>query len=288
MGHLDVDRISEVTADVERRDEFTVFYGGRMGQVKRVDDLTEIADLTFQFGRDMRMVLCTGSLPQGKADAFRKQFPFVELHVGTSQEDAWRLMAECHATIMWSKHEMIGSMFIEEMAFGLPLIASPHRWLTSLLPEEYPFWAENAMQAGAHLRLLYDRWKADPDDYDEQMRPYTALVREKYDAAVASQQFRRVVEDRVMPQIDSHMQAFRDGKRAALMTLCQEVTVDDTQIGFGELLGRVRDAATLGRTFVGAKIESARSNGSLDLHRAMLTLGWTDVGLTEPVYRRNA
>ncbi len=280
-----VTRIDEVTDGIAKRDEFTVFYGGRMGAVKRVDDLTEIADLTFQFGRDMRMVLCTGSLPQGKAETFRKQFPFVELHVGTSQEDAWRLMAECHAAIMWSKHEMIGSMFIEEMAHGLPLIASPHRWLTSLLPEEYPYWAENALQAGTHLRMLYEAWREDPDRYDEPMWPFTSLVRKKYDAAVASQEFRRVVEARVMPLIDSHMEAFRSGKRASLLELCDEVTVDVDEIGYADLLKRLKDGATL-NTFVGAKIASARSNGSLDVHRAMLTLGWTDVGLEEPVYRR--
>jgi hypothetical protein len=283
-----VARIDEVTAGVEKRPEFTVFYGGRMGQVKRVDDLTEIADLAFMFGRDMKMVVCTGSITPLKAEAFRKQFPFVELHVGTGQDEAWRLMAGCHAAIMWSKHEMIGSMFVEEMAHGLPLIASPHRWLTSLLPEEYPYWAENSQIAGAHLRVLYDRWVADPTTYDAEMRPWAESVREMYDSERAGQEFRRVVEARLSPLIEKHMTGMAEGKRSSLIDLCTQVTEDVDEITFEALLKKVRKAATMGRGFVGNKIETARSNGMLDLHRAMLVLGWTDVGVDQPVYRKDA
>lgn len=298
-----VARIDEVTAGIRKRDKFTVFYGGRLGAVKRVDDLTEIADIAFSFGRDMGMVVCTGSLSGQRKAQFEKQFPMVELHVGTGQEAAWRLMAECHAAIMWSKHEMIGSMFIEEMAHGLPLIASPHRWITSLLDpdqrvlarhprsEEYPYWAADARVAGAQLRHLYDRWTADPSSYAEEMRPWTEYVRERYDSVAASQAFREIVEARVATGRDKTMADFERGGNGALIELATESLkrtpmMPDEQMPFDEYLLGIRKGARTGNSFVGQRLVSARSNSILDAYRAALWLGYEDVGLEKPVFRR--
>jgi glycosyltransferase involved in cell wall biosynthesis len=279
-----VKRIDEVTAGIPKRDKFTVFYGGRFGAVKRVDDLTEIADLAFMFGRDMGMVACTGSITPNKAETFRQQFPMVELHVGTSQEEAWRLMAQCHAGIMWSKHEMIGSMFVEEMVAGLPLIAHEHRWLKALLPDDYPLWARDTTTAGAHLRNLYDVWKADPTRSDPIGETWSRYVRERYDSEDASQRFRRTVEQRVLPLRQKAFTDFGNGHRKAMLELAEQVLVEG--MTFAEYLKAVRKAATIGRTFVGRKLETARSNSILDAYRAALYLGWRDVNPTVPTFVR--
>lgn len=288
-----VARIDEVTAGIRKRDKFTVFYGGRLGAVKRVDDLTEIADIAFSFGRDMGMVVCTGSLSGQRKAKFEADFPMVELHVGTGQEEAWRLMAECHAAIMWSKHEMIGSMFVEEMAHGLPLISARHRWIESLLPDDYPYWADDARQAGALLRVLYDRWKASPETYDRDndMGPWKAKVRESYDSVAASQAFREMVEGRVASGWDKTMADFERGGNGALIELARDTleaqeAAGETPVHFHEYVHGIRRRARTGNSFVGQRLVSARSNSVLDAYRAALWLGYEDVGLEEPVFRR--
>ncbi len=46
-------KIDHATAGVKKRDKFTVYYGGRFGSMKRVDDLAEVYDTAFRFGRDI-------------------------------------------------------------------------------------------------------------------------------------------------------------------------------------------------------------------------------------------
>jgi glycosyltransferase involved in cell wall biosynthesis len=282
-----VKRIDEVTGGIQKRDRFTVFYGGRFGAVKRVDDLTEIADLAFQFGRDMHMVVCTGSITPNKAEAFRQQFPMVELHVGTGQEEAWRLMASCHAGIMWSKHEMIGSMFVEEMVAGLPLIAHEHRWLKALLPQEYPYWARDAATAGVHLRMLYDVWKSGNGGYDAMGAGWSQYVRERYDSEDASQRFRRTVEEKVLPLRQQAFDDFANGHRKAIVELAGEVLSEaDGPLPFDAYVKAIQKKAVLGRTFLGRKLETARSNSILDAYRAALYLGYRDVNPALPTFVR--
>lgn len=278
-----VARIDEVTAGIPKRDKFTVFYGGRMGGVKRVDELTEIADLAFSFGRDIEMVVCTGSFAGPRRVAFQKQFPMVELHVGTGQEETWRLMAQCHAGFMWSRHEMIGSMFIEEMAHGLPVIAVPHRWINALLPEEYPYWAHDVREGGAHLRLLYDAWKADPDGYDDPMKPWQAHVRERWDSVDASQKMRGVVEGRVNGMRASVTASWDRGAGESILEVVGQVLVDG--MTFPDLVEAIQEAARK-RSFLGQRLTQARSHPLLEAYHAAQYLGWKDVGTDVPVFTK--
>lgn len=281
---IPVARLDEVTAGIEKRDKFTVFYGGRMGAVKRVDELTEIADLAFKFGRDMGMVVCTGT-SNARIKDFAQTYPMVEMHTGTGQDEAWRLMKSCHVGFSWSKHEMIGSMFVEEMAAGLPLIASRHRWIESLLPPEYPFWASNSREAGAHLRLLYEAWLSDPAGYDEEMRHWTWYVREKWDSVRAAQQFRAVVERNAAEMAAPQTAGFERGAAASLRELIEQVIVEG--MTYEALIEAVKNAA-FKKQFLGHVLTTARSHRHVDVYRMMKHLGWEAVGSPAVVTRKEA
>lgn len=268
---------------VKKRDKFTVFYGGRMGVVKRVDELTEIAELAFSFGRDMGMVVCTGS-SNPRILAFAKKYPMVELHTGTGQDAAWKLMAECHVGFSWSKHEMIGSMFVEEMAAGIPVIASPHRWLRSLLPDEYPYWAEDARIAGAHLRMLYDDWLKDPDGYDATMRPWSKFVRETWDSEMAGPKFREIVEKAAAEMAAPALASFEHGAGESMRELLTAAVEDG--ITYAELMRRIKESA-FRKSFLGNVLaDAARSHPNLDVYRMAKHLGWTLEGTTDPTLRK--
>ena len=266
-------RIAEVTKGIKKRDKFTVFYGGRMGSVKRVDELTEITDIAFSFGREMEMVVCTGSLGPFRRKGFEEKFPMVELHIGTNQEETWRLMAECHAGFMWSRHEMIGSMFIEEMAHGLPVIAHPHRWIEALLPEEYPYWANDAREAGAQLRLLYDAWKADPDGYDKPMGEWSEYVRSRYDSDKAGEEFRKIVTARVEKQRGPLIKEMREDD--TIVTLTREVIREG--MTFPDLIEGIKSSAQK-RSVIGNALQHARSNPMIKAYYAAQHLGWQTSG----------
>lgn len=282
-----VERIDE-HSDVPKRERFSVFYGGRMGAVKRIDDLSEVIDSAYRFGRDIDYVVCTGSMPFWKKDQFVRKYPEVELHIGTNQEETWREMGGCHAAIGYSRHEMIGSMFIEEIAAGLPVVLKRHRWNESLLPDDYPLWVDDKPQMHAKLRMLYEDWKEDPDAYAAKWtadNPWTQHIRTRYDSEEQSRQF----IDRVMREVASRRsvawEAFGRGRARSLVELSEKSLEDG--ITWTEYIERLKKEAQRGSFFVGRKLDYGKSNASIVAYRCALWLGWfDDVTSEEPRFYR--
>jgi hypothetical protein len=261
----------------ERRSQFTVYYGGRLADSKRFDELAETLDDMFRFGRDMGIVVCTGSLAPPVHSKFVKRFPQVELHIGTNQEQAWAIQQTCHASLCFSRGELFGMSFWEQLGSGLAVVMRTAFWNEKMIPVEYPLLVPTAAQAAVKIRELYEQHRADPAGYDLAHNwdsVWARYVRSRYDPANLSamvdevlvevqrrrEQSFRVWKDRP----ESFAQVVRDGLREV-----DEATLDEAKI-------LTRRVARIGKYFVGTRLVWGKSHSMLALYRAMLWDGWSD------------
>jgi hypothetical protein len=267
----------------ERRQRFAVYYGGRFADSKRFDQLAETLDDMYRFGREMDIVVCTGSLSEIEKSKFVKRFPQVELHVGTSQEEAWTIQQSCHASLCFSRGELFGMSFWEQLGGGLAVVMRSAFWNEKMLPPEYPLRAETRQHAAVQIRRLYDQHRADPAGYDRAYSwdsEWARYVRGRYDPKnlssmvdeiVSAVHRRRARSFRVWAdRPESFAQVVHDGLAGV------EVTT------LADAMRSTRKASRIGRNFVGSRLEWGKSQSLLGLYRAMLSLGWTD-DVSQPV-----
>jgi hypothetical protein len=238
----------------ERRSQFTVYYGGRLADSKRFDELAETLDDMFRFGRDMGIVVCTGSLAPPVHSKFVKRFPQVELHIGTNQEQAWAIQQTCHASLCFSRGELFGMSFWEQLGSGLAVVMRTAFWNEKMIPVEYPLLVPTAAQAAVKIRELYVRSRYDPANLSAMVDEVLVEVQRRREQSF------RVWKDRP----ESFAQVVRDGLREV-----DEATLDEAKI-------LTRRVARIGKYFVGTRLVWGKSHSMLALYRAMLWDGWSD------------
>jgi glycosyltransferase involved in cell wall biosynthesis len=270
-----VEHLTAATAGVPKREKFTVYYGGRFSSSKRLDELSEVIDAFYRYGRDVSFVVTTGSLDGQKKATFLKRYPQVELHVGLPQEEAWRVMASCHASICFSSHELFGMAFWEQMATGLTVIVKAERWNEALLPPGYPHVVSSSVEAGAQLRTAFDRWvdgrRGETDEYAE-------YVRKQYDAGVNTGRLVRHVDEQFRALCSGPAEArFDGGARSELGKLVAGV-LDHAgdEVTVADLIDRIRGGSRVGRNVIGKRYLWAKSNATLDAVRLARRFGWED------------
>lgn len=276
---IPVDRMLAATTGIWKRPRFSVYYGGRFSTSKRIEELAEVIDALYRFGRDVDFVVTTGSLDGAKREKFMSRFPEVELHVGLSQEAAWQVMASCHASVCFSTHELFGMAFWEQMAAGLAVVMKAASWNEKLLPPGYDLTVTSAVEAGAKLRALYDDWRARGDGGVTIPQGPARWVQERYDSMTNMRLLLRVLTDAVTKEREYAFQQYATGARGGLVELAQEVLEDG--LLWTEYVKRLREKSRVGANVVGAKLKWARSNAMLDAYRIPLWLGWEDVGAEE-------
>jgi len=280
---IPVSRLLDAIRGIEKRDRFAVYYGGRFSTSKRIEELSEVIDALYRFGREVDFVVTTGSLDGAKREKFVKRFPQVELHVGLSQEAAWQQMASCHASVCFSTHELFGMAFWEQLAAGLAVVMKAAKWNEKLMPPGYGLAVTSGLDAGVRLRDLYVRWKAG----EEVGAPPQAVrwVQGQYDATTNMQQLLAILTDAVEKEREWAFQQYVGGARAGLTELAQEVLTEGMR--WEEYVKALREKSRVGANVVGAKLKWARSNAMLDAYRIPLWLGWEDVGREEAVWHRS-
>jgi len=285
-----VEKIRKIAERTEKRERFTVYYGGRLSTSKRFDDLATIVRQAYEFGRDIDFVVTTGSLEGSKFDRLKEEFPWMELHVGLPQEKAWEIMASCHTSICFSSHELFGMAFWEQMVAGLPVVMKAERWNEDLLPEEYPFAVNSALEAAAVIRGQYEKWeKGEWHDVLEVHGPYRMQVAETMDADKNLRVLGRYVMDLVRSRRHEAFDAYEKGKRSGLSDLIDVVVEGKETIEWTELITGIRERSRIGKGVIGNKLKWARSNAMLDLYRMMIWKGWEDtMNTVEPLFRRKS
>lgn len=285
---MEWERLGTITESATRRDRFSVYYGGRFAESKRFGELSDIADLCYRFGRDLDFVVCTGSLSGISERKLRDRVPQIELHIGTNQDEAWAIQQTCHAAICFSRGELFGMSFWEQIGGGLAVIMKRERWNEDMLPEDYPLFVDSKHEALALLRQLYNEFEDDPVAYNEKYSwqgRWAKYVRDRYS-------MRNMVGmvDEIAGEVERRREVDKGrlySGDATLIELSGQVTDGVDRITWSELLEGVRQAARIGRNVIGTKLSYPRSNAMIDLYRAMIASGWSDDVLeSEPTFVR--
>ncbi|AMM44354.1 glycosyltransferase [Arthrobacter phage Kitkat] len=276
---IDVASVLKAGEGVQKRDKFTVYYGGRFSSSKRINEIAEIYDYFFKFGRDVSFVITTGSLDRTKKEQFEELMPHAELHVGLPQQEAWAIMQSCHASICLSNHELFGMAYWEQMAAGLGVIMQAQSWNKELLPPDYAHVASTPSEAAAMLRRMHDVYLKYPEDFEDTYG-YSSVgatwVREHYDSNLTLQALVRDLHSRVMAIEEPAIKEFLDGKLKPLHEVLTEVLTDVDEITFEDLWKIVRKTAAVKHNFIGKRMRWGKSNAMLDGIRMARALGYKD------------
>lgn len=274
---IPVNRVLNAT-EGKKRDRFTVYYGGRLSESKRFEDLAEVVRRVFEYGRDIDFVITTGSIEGQKLEELKKELPFATFHVGLSQEDAWRVMGTCHTSLCFSSHELFGMAFWEQMVAGLPVVMKAADWNYDLLPEGYQWIAYSNNQAAALLIQQYEAWRQNlaPGDVMRDLR-VAEHIRDRMDSEKNLRELGLMVQGAVSVRRHSAFDSYEKGGRSGLSDLVDVVVADRASISWAGLVDGVREASRIGKGVIGNKLKWARSNAMLDLYRLMLWKGWVDM-----------
>jgi glycosyltransferase involved in cell wall biosynthesis len=277
---ISVAQIAPIVAKTPKREKFTIYYGGRFSGSKRLADIAELVDKFYAFGRDVQFVVTTGSLDGMKRAKFEAAYPQVELHVGKSQEEAWALMAGCHASFCFSSHELFGMAFWEQMAAGLGVVMLAKEWNRELMPPGHLLVADTPSQAAAHLRLMHERWQ-ESDDHHLFERLYgwhssgAQWVRENYDADRNLGMLADDLIGRVRSIEADAAVKFEQGKAASLQEALETVLQGEV-LTLRDLWAGIREHSRVGTNFIGKRMTWPKSNSYLDALRLARWLGWED------------
>ena len=265
-----------------KRDKFTMFYGGRFADSKRFGELAEIIDAAYRFGREMDFVVCTGSLASIEEAKFRERFPQVELHVGTNQYEAWQLMSECHAAVCFSRGELFGLMFWEQIAAGLATVMKAEFWNEDMLPEEYPLWVNTKDEAYLLVSALYKQYQNDPQAFERQWSTegeWAQYVRGRYDADKNMRTMAYTIRDEVDARVAKLERGWSDNVGQEFLLLMEESLEEG--ITLPELIKALRKNSRIGRGVAGIRMSWGQSLGTLDICRMAQFLGWRQKNQTE-------
>jgi len=148
-------KLQTAIADVTRRKELTVYWGGRLTGTKNVTLAAEVVDYMYSFGHKVEMVITTagtwvdkGKLRVGECAKFPSQ---IELHKGLPQEDAWRIMASCHISVFPQSLRFGPAAPMEQLSAGLIVLINK-KDSTSVLPKDYPWYWDGEAELHALLR----------------------------------------------------------------------------------------------------------------------------------------
>lgn len=278
--------MAEAVKGVKKREKFSVYYGGRFAASKRFDDLAEIIDAAYRFGRDMEFVVCTGSVSGPVERKLRERFPQMELNIGTNQTEAWRIQASCHASLCFSRGELFGMSFWEQIGGGLAVVMKTEKWNEDMLPEDYDLWASSGTETAARLRLLYEEFQESPEAFDERYGwngRWAGYVRERY-----AEQNLRAQADHMIALAEERRRGiwakFDRGTKGDLLEIAQKVLTEG--MTWEEYLTAMRAESRIGVRFVGDRMGFPKSNTTLDAYRVAAYLGWQDVGADSPIWSK--
>lgn len=181
------DAIDQIVKGVEKNKKFTLFFGGRLNNLKRSDKMLEMYDEFFAGGRDVRVVIST---PKSGTSSFpldwKKRCKEIELLHDVKRENFLRIAAGSHVMANTSAAEGFSVGLMEQMYLGLVVLLPKLAWVKSLLLEkydEYPFLYGDFTEAATILRWVYENF----EEAQRRVSWVPIWIREKYDSKVVNQ-----------------------------------------------------------------------------------------------------
>lgn len=171
--------VKEIRESEKKFEKFTLFYGGRINVVKRIDRIFGAFMKVFELGNDVQIVATTStgiSLGAGESlgdDWLRK----IELYTDVTWEQYARLAARSHAFLVWSKNEGLPTGFWEQMYMGVVGVFPRLPWVTKQIPPDYPFIFETENEAIAKLLWIRDHY----EEAQSHVKKLWPMIEEQFD-----------------------------------------------------------------------------------------------------------
>lgn len=144
----------------QKRDEFSIYWGGRLAYGKRVKLMCQLVNKLYITGRKVKMVL---TLPDTKSAAsFKETLPsefgdIFEIYSGLSQKEAFQIMSSCHASIFAQSMRFGPAAPLEQLATGLVVLPFKKESY-DILKYDYPYYWGDKETLLAHLISIYDNY----------------------------------------------------------------------------------------------------------------------------------
>lgn len=182
---INFELIEKIVEDTTKNQKFTVLFGGRINTLKRTDLIFECADQFYKFGRDVRTVICTPSLPKPQATALETEFPQFEFNWSTPKTEFLKRAAKAHVFVNASTNEGFSVGVVEQLYLGLIGVMPARPWVKGLLMEhyeKYPFIWNDRAEMLAKLKWVYENY----EEAKQALKPIQEMIKERYSRKEAS------------------------------------------------------------------------------------------------------
>jgi len=155
--------VDECVKDVKRRDKLTLFMGQRHNIDKRWDEIVDIYNRFYAYGRDIGIVITAPKLESVSALPIVQSNEAIEVTFECEQPEYLRKAAGCHIALWMSKVEGLTVGLLQQMYCGLVCILPKLPWVKEILRdkyETYPFLYKTPMQAEKVLRDIAENYDA--------------------------------------------------------------------------------------------------------------------------------
>ena len=253
----------------------TLCYAQAMNSTFQYEEVLEEMDLLYRAGRDVRLLITTSS---ETSTAFPKHYEYVEQHGNLPQDEFLRNLHRGHVFVALIKDMEMCSSMLEQMYAGQIGILPNVAWARAMTPEGYPFLYDSKESMRVMLRQVVEHyWEY--TDLIEQVREF---IRDKYDAARLSGQFRedllRLSRDKVM--------SFR-GKGALGDVLDMLDATGVTRITWNQLVQFLKKHTRVGLDLNNIRTSRGDPISRWSVHWTMQKRGWKDTCTEEmPIYTR--
>ncbi|MEW6613919.1 MAG: glycosyltransferase [Thermodesulfobacteriota bacterium] len=158
---IDTEYIDKKTEGITRAKKFTLIYAARLNSVKKPDRILELYDTMYRSGRNVNIVVTTGTqqLPvKRRMDKILKGRPEIVVHYGCPKDDYLKIAKSAHAFVCWSESEGFPVGYYEQMYLGAVGIFPKKKWALKQLPPEYKWMFSRKEEAYSMLMEIYDHY----------------------------------------------------------------------------------------------------------------------------------
>lgn len=227
---VSIEKLEKAKERVIKSDRFTIGFGGRFNEMKRIDHLVEILSDFYKGGRNARIVLSSPKSEQGFEGILRKQYPELEVFTDVPSHEFVRMAAGWDIMLNTSKIEGFSVGFTEQL-YLVPVVIMPKlRWVRDILKEHfdtYPFLYSNFTEAAAMLRWCFDNYE-EAKKKCEHIKPWIAKT---YDSRIMNERMYEVMRKKAMEEFSSPL--FTEGNREVLEKAFLELP---GEFGLGDML----------------------------------------------------
>lgn len=269
------DYIDTLTADNEKYDKFTLFFGARFNDVKNPDKVIELFGKFLSSGKDVqiKMTTNTGQVKVGTIErvkkALQKYADVLDVTYQCPREEYLQIARRSHVAIAWSSDEGFPVGFWEQMYLGLPVLFVKRPWAVKQLPDWYPWVFSSTEEAYAMLLYIYENYEQVSKDM-ERMKDF---IRENYSSGKIHEAVEKELERITnLPRVYTSIKSIKELIKQCfplVQRLGKVITFDDM----------IHIMSQVGKSF--PKDRSQRQGNvkfprDYDIYRMMLDLGFQD------------